>query len=83
MNLGILVILLLLRAALDYYSAKHPSIWFDLVYIVVLVAFGVSCLESADFQSIAVGWASLVIAGSWFVYAGIRELRRTAKRDRG
>jgi hypothetical protein len=82
MYLAALIILCLLRAALDYSIAKRPSIWFDLIYILALVVLGGSCLESGDSRSTAVGWVSLMVAASWFAYSSVREFRKTAKRDR-
>jgi chromate transport protein ChrA len=80
MYLAVLIILFLLRAVLDYYIVKQPSVWFDLIYIVALVVLGTSCLESKDSQSTLVGWISLIVAATWFAYGCFREFRKNTTR---
>ena len=68
-----ILVLLILKVALDFYSFKHPSIWFDLIYIVILAALGISSLNSPDPHSVMFGWVAIGTAVCWFVYACLRE----------
>jgi hypothetical protein len=66
----IFIAFVIFKIALDYFSVKRPSVWFDVIYIVMFFALGIWALNTAN--SLA-GLLSLGVAIAWAGWVCVRK----------